>query len=70
MTFLSEELLDWIELRHDRCNPAQMAALLVAIGSKLAFDCAPNIEEAKEVIQDSIQAALKETTKERKNDQS
>lgn len=54
---LIDELRKWISKKSKRWTPAQMSALLIYLGSEIAFDHAVNINGALTLIDDVIHGA-------------
>lgn len=57
------EIVDWVESKKGKFNPAQVASILISQGASLAFYYAPNQEEARVLIEESVQCALKDHLK-------
>lgn len=53
-----QDLLEWVECKKIYLNPAQMSALLISVGATVAFNFAPNEEDAREVIEEAIRLSL------------
>ena len=57
-----ETLLDWVD-SVKYLNPAQVAAIMISMGSQLSYDMATNKEEANKLIQDSVEMGWKDHLK-------
>jgi hypothetical protein len=60
---INNKFLNIIEEYQGEFNPLQMAAMLIIMGADLSFCFAPNMEEARNLIQESVRIAQKKFLK-------